>query len=380
MIGFIKNNIAIFVKTIILLVLAVLIIVLSTLKNNPVVCEWFSRNIQRWYLFGMGKLTSNIPFSIMEIVTLVLIILTIILLVSIIKSLIKLRLFKALSKVLSIVIISASVFLLFNVSMALGYNRAPLDIELYSGEIDKNQFKQKIQYFLDDFNDISDTLEYTEEGEVVSPYDIKELSELLKVEYSKLTSDYYMEYTVNLKPMLSSFIYREFQITGITFGITGEANINTKNTNGQIPFAGVHEIAHTKGVLREEDADLLSANLLLRSDNPFLRYSAYLATFTRLLDLANYIDEENCYQTLLSSLSPNIRKNYSYINNYWSKHDLLGKVGDFINDLYLKFNGEQEGSRSYGDSITEVDEHDVVIALSNYQSIYFKIYEEKHSI
>ena len=56
----------------------------------------------------------------------------------------------------------------------------------------------------------------------------------------------------------------------------------------------------------------------------------------------------------------------------------LYDFGNAINDWYLKTFSQNKGTISYDDTSTEVDPGGHVITLSNYQSIYFKIYYENH--
>ena len=56
----------------------------------------------------------------------------------------------------------------------------------------------------------------------------------------------------------------------------------------------------------------------------------------------------------------------------------LYDLGNAINDWYLKTFSQKKGTSSYNDTPTEIDPGGFVITLSNYQSIYFKIYYDNH--
>lgn len=367
------------IKAIILLVIIALLVVLLILKNNRDVCEQYSRTVQRGYLFLLGHITSWIPFSVMEVIVILLALFAIFDLVLIIKCLITLRPLKAISKALTLSIIAASMVFLFTASFSLGYNRYPLTLDTYEGEIKKEDFKPIIQYFIDDFNDCSNKLEYKENGEVISPYNLSQIQKILVKEYAKLDNPFLMKYTTSLKPLMTSFLFRELNITGITFGITGEANVNTLSTASEIPFVSAHELAHTKGVMLEREADYLAAYITLNSDDYFLRYSGYMFSIGRLMSLADYTGNSGDYSELSSQISSKIRANSSYINKYWKDHDLLAKFEDWLNNQYLKNNGVEEGTQNYGDSQTQVDEEEKTITeLSNYQKIFFDIYYRSH--
>ena len=370
---------SILIKAIVLIVILALFIVLIVLKNDRSICEQYSRTIQRGYLFLFGHITSWIPFSMMEVLAILLGLFAIYEIVTIIKSLITLKVIKGISKALTLALVAVSTLFLFTASFSLGYNREEMVLDTYEGEIKKEDFKPIIQYFIDDYNECSSKLEYKENGEVKSPYNLSQIQKILVKEYAKLDNPYLMKYTTSVKPLMTSFLFRELNITGITFGITGEANVNTLSTASEIPFVAAHELAHTKGVMRERDADYLAAYITLNSDDYFLRYSGYMFSFGRIMSLADYTGNKGDYSELSSQINPKIRANGSYISKYWKDHDLLAKFEDWLNNLYLKNNGVEEGTANYGDSQTTVDEEEKTItSLSNYQKIYFDIYYSKH--
>ena len=366
---------AIFIKSIIIVTSIILIIVLAILKNNRAFCEWYSKTIQRGYLFIFGHISEYIPFSLMEVLIIGLGIFIIIEIVLIVRAFIRIRPIKAINKLMTIGVIVSSFLLLFSVSFSMGYNRDPLVLDVYEGEIKQEDFKSLINYFIDDFNYCSSQLEYKENGEVKSPYTLKEIGKILKKEYAKLDNSFLMKYTTSLKPLMTSFLFRDSHITGITFGVTGEANINTLATNCEIPFVAAHELAHTKGVFLEKEADYLATYITLNSDDYFLRYSGYMFSFNRLMSLASYTGNDGDYSELNGKIDPKIKANSSYITKYWKKHDLMAKFSDWLNNLYLKNNGVKEGTQNYGDTPTTTNEEEKKVkSLSNYQKIYFEIY------
>ena len=45
----------------------------------------------------------------------------------------------------------------------------------------------------------------------------------------------------------------------------------------------------------------------------------------------------------------------TYVGDFWNKYDLLSKISDFFNDLYLKLQGVEDGSDSYVDDDVIID-------------------------
>ena len=61
---------------------------------------------------------------------------------------------------------------------------------------------------------------------------------------------------------------------------------------------------------------------------------------------------------------------------YWKEHDLLQHIGDFINNLYIKSSGVEEGTSSYSGGTTYVydpTEHKIT-KFSTVQKLFLEKY------
>ena len=370
----IKENFNIFSKVILLISIIFILIVLSLFQLNPNICEWLTRTISRFYQTGIGFIFKYIPFSIIELISIALIIFGIVLIIQIIKTLVKKQYKIALNKSLIMSNIILSIVTGYVATTSLAYYRLPIPIPLYNEHVEKEKFNGVVQYFLDDYNYCSSQLEYYENGEVKMPYSRQQLANNIINQYSKIKTPYLSSFTTNPKAMLTSFLYVEFQITGVYSGLTGEVNYDYYMTNGEYPFTFAHEIAHSKGVMRENDAQLLAAYICLNSSDIYLRYSAYLYTFTSLLSLTKYTGNKDDYKNMVQQMDESIIKNYDYISKYWKEHDILGDFGEFFNNLYLKLFGG-ESTDSYDDTPVVVDPStNEIKSFSRYQKLYFQRY------
>ena len=175
--------------------------------------------------------------------------------------------------------------------------------------------------------------------------------------------------------MMSSFVYLEFQITGVSFNAFGEANINTMNTKVNLPFTIAHELAHNKGVMREDDANKLAFYVCLNSESPYLRYSAYTSYFYQMRSMVSgsYLTESE--REGLHAVNPAFNKTQSYVNQFWKKHNLLEDIGNWFNNLYIKSSGVKEGTSSYsGGTQSEFDPTTNKLHPSLYQKLFFEKY------
>lgn len=370
-----KNHLKLFIKLIVISVLVTIFVLFLILKTNSDICEWWTTHFVNGYLNVFGHITKWIPFSLTEIVMVGVIILSIVFLVFCLIYLFKKKYHRSLHFALNLALVLFTVITLYQVTAEMAYNRKRLDLNLYENQVEKEDFREIIEYYINDLNDCCDHLEFNEDGSLIEPMSHQELNAKLEEEYAKLDTEYLLNFTTSTKPMITSFIYREFHITGLTFMPTAEANVNYLNVSSGKPFTYAHELAHTKGAMREEDADLIAAYITLHSDSYYLRYSGYYYTFGSLLYLADYTGVETDKAELYDMISDKFYKNNSYCHNYWMEHNSWAKFANWWNNLYLKFSGENEGTGSYGDDDPTVDpgEHKIIY-FSSYQKLYFSIY------
>lgn len=372
---FIKGHLKLTIKLSIILLLVVILVLFLLLKMNKGIAEWWTTHFVKGYLNFFGHITKYVPFSITEIVMLGVIILSILFFLFCLIYLFKKKFNKSLHSVLNLTLTLLTVITLYQVIAEMAYNREPVNVPLYENKVEKTEFRKVIEHYIADLNECCDHLEFKSNGDLIEPISHQELNKLLEEEYKKYPNDYLLNFSTFAKPMATSFIYREFHITGVTFMPTAEANVNTMNVSSGKPFTYAHELAHTKGAMREEDADLIASYITLNSDSYYLRYSGYYYTIGSLLNLARYTGNESDYQEVVSMIDSRFLLNNKFCNEYWSKHNSWAKFANWWNNLYLKISGEKDGTDSYGDDTPSIDpSKQEITSFSSYQKLYFYFY------
>lgn len=353
-----------------------LLVVFSILKTNMAFAEWWTNSVSRVYYSIFTNLTKFIPFSLTEFFFVSLAVMIIILLVKLIRDLTKKQWSNAINKGIVIANAIISTILVYTLACEMSYNRQRIDLPFYKQEVEAEEFKNVYNYFADDFNYCMSQMHFTHEGDIETDLSFLDISTLVHESVEKnIDSDYFFKTKANVKPMASSFLYRELNITGVTFGVLGEANVNYLSTNLEIPFVVAHEIAHTKGVMREDDANQFAFYVCLNSDHYYLRYSAYALYFYQLtlMTSSSYISEEDIAQ--LHQVNNNYYLSRRFAANYWKKYNLLDRIGDYINNLYIKSSGVPDGTSSYsGGSEVITDPVTLKLIPSKYQSLFFTTY------
>ncbi|MGI6701305.1 MAG: DUF3810 domain-containing protein [Christensenellales bacterium] len=375
-------------RLIALIIVAALITALFILRNSVWVCEYvFARGVFRGYQFVVGRITSILPFSFYELFVLIAIIAGLILFTLLIIKIVKKDWNKVLNGLIAAILTVASVILLYTMTAVMNYNRLPVPLETYEGEAKREDIVAIAEYFANDYSAIAESLDRDENGDVICPYSDRALAKKMQQEFQRLKSPYFNTFTPVAKTMVTSEFMSHNRLLGVYFSPTGEANINKNMPNADKPYTMAHELAHSIGIMREGDANLIAAYITLTSKDDYIRYSGYFNTFysIRTMVLFMYGETSEEYLGINDMMSAKIWEDHDYNSDYWSKYQsVIDRVSEFFNDTYLKIMGQSEGTGSYDDSydygiietgeINEQGERIYEIDLSDVMRIYLDIY------
>lgn len=165
----------------------------------------------------------------------------------------------------------------------------------------------------------------------------------------KLPKKYYAKNyfeTINIKPSLFGSLMSSTGLLGYYNPFSSEAQYNSMLPNSMLPFTIAHESAHQLGFAREQEANFIGYLICEHSEDPSLRYSAYLYTSLSLLSAVNR-EDKNFKPHAERLFSEQVRRDLRNEKEFQKKHDnFLRDIFYFTNDLFLKFN-QQEGAVTY---------------------------------
>lgn len=155
-------------------------------------------------------------------------------------------------------------------------------------------------------------------------------------------------YTPRAKPVLASRVMSRLDLVGIYFPFTFEANVNIDVPGYEIPSSMLHELAHYKGFMREDEANFIAYRVGLASGNDDFAYSGLMLA---LIHSTNelYSADKDAYWELMQYLDDGAAADLDANTAYWKQFE--GPVADFsekVNDVYLKTNRQTAGVKSYG--------------------------------
>lgn len=150
------------------------------------------------------------------------------------------------------------------------------------------------------------------------------------------------------KMLLFSKVSSCMGFTGVFFPFTGESNINIDAPGCMIPFTVAHELAHQRSTFDESEANFLGIAACLSSGDPVYTYSGYLSGSLYLLN-ALYRADRDAWRELHSLITGPMAVDWNDNNAYWDRFESkVSTVSDKVYDGFLKAQGQELGTRSYG--------------------------------
>ena len=328
----------------------ILIVTVALLSRDVALSEKATRTVTFAFTNSLGRLSSALPFSLFEVLVCIAVIAAIFLIIKGIVHLAKRETARGLCSFTTLVATVLCVVSIYVLDTSFAYNREEPPLDVYeNGELSDEEILAASDAFFNDFIALANSLERDENGFPVCDMSVEEISELIRKEYAKPDDAYYDVYVPKAKGMISSALMSELYLIGITFTPIGEANVNEQAPVSDRIFTIAHEMAHSIGIMREEDANLVATFVLINSENDLLRYAAMMEYSGRITDIVRLLDEEKCadYEKALNE-SP-VYYEYSQEVKFWKSKGMFNKISEFFNNIYLKFNGQDLGTGSYND-------------------------------
>lgn len=334
-----------------------LLLIYAARRSSFFAEQVYAKRIYKWISQIISTITGILPFSVAELVVVSFPVILLFFLVRFVIKMIKVkenrreRLVKAILNILCI----GSV-LLFSYIMLGGLNYYRYTFSHYSNlEIMESSIEELYgltKSLALQAAELRAQVPKTDENGVfqlsVSTY---ELEKTARRAYRELAKDYQIlsgSYGA-AKPVLLSKLMSTTEITGIFFPFTMEANVNVDIPDFTVPSTMLHEMAHLRGFMREDEANYLAYLAGMKSDSVEFRYSAVMDALI-VAGNALYGKSPDLYFEIRSLYTEGMMNDIRSNSAYWAKYDdtVISTVSNKINDTYLKANAQTDGVQSYG--------------------------------
>lgn len=345
-------------RNFILLLLPLSFFIMFIAKRNSFITEEvFSKRFYRFYSIILSRLTGIFPFSIGE-----LLIILLPLALTLIFILFVLHIWKEREKRKSIIgkatinILCVVSILSFLYIIGCGVNYHRYSFSYYSNLVVQESTKEELFQLSMSLAKRANTLrEQTTNEDEFGVFQLSmsnnELGKEMVKAYDKIAKDYPILGGWYPKPkalMLSGLMSR-MQLTGIFLPFTMEATVNVAVPDYSIPATMGHEMAHQRGFMREDEANYIGYLVCSNSDQVDLQYSGVMQA---LIITANalYDKDVDLYQQVAATYSVKLRFDLNANTEYWRQFEnqSISNAVEKINNTYLIMNDQTDGIQSYG--------------------------------
>lgn len=254
-----------------------------------------------------------------------------------------------LTYVLTVISYVSLIFSLFVFTFASGYNGSDIDdkLGLERHDVSAEELYETSLILADCINKELDSIYFCQDGASDMMYTYEEMNDKLLKAYDSLCDDhsFIQRLYSRVKPVLLSEPWSYTHTTGIYTFFTGEANFNNVFPDYTTPFTVAHELAHQRGISREDEANLVAFLVCERSDDPYIRYSGYLNMYQYVASALSRADKD-LYREARAELDGRVNGELSAYREFFKKYqdNVVANISNTVNEAGIKF----QGSRSYG--------------------------------
>lgn len=242
-------------------------------------------------------------------------------------------------------------YFLFHFLWGLNYYRNSLytKLELEKKSYTVDQLSNLTLKILENLKQTQNQLVKNDTTAIIVPYSSNEILEKTQLAYDALAEDYpeYKYKTVSLKKSLFSLPLSYMGFSGYLNPLSGEAHVNSKVPNINLPSISCHEVAHQLGIGFENEANFIGFLAGTKSDDLYFKYSSNLKAL-RFSVAGLYFMDADTANEFIETIPKGIMKNIKESEEFWlSYQNRLEPFFKLFYDGYLKVNQQKEGMKTY---------------------------------
>lgn len=319
-------------------------------RDNKQLMNAISRIAVRPWHRGMGTLTAKVPFSLAEWIILLAVLTVLAFIAQLIIHIVRHRGGTALFRwAVTFLMVVALAFGLFSLWWGVFYYSDSFSEQagLTDREISNEELAAVTEYFGSIANQYSVTVQRDKNGSYAVPR--KSLFDRSADLYKGAEKQFpcLCAPPLRAKPVVFSKYMSWINYTGFFFPYTAEANLNVDCPTCLLGSTIAHELAHQRGVAREDEANFVGIMACMESGDPDFIYSAALLAYVYLGNELYTVDY-NAWQTVYASLNGLVLQDLRDNNNYWKQYETkAADVSEKVYEVFLQTYGDDRGMRCY---------------------------------
>lgn len=331
---------------------AALILLHLLTRDNHALMVWVSERLVRPVHRALAVLNDHLPFSVAELLIGLAVIAV---LVYIIYTIIKLircggRLKRLYAAVINLLAAGLAVYAGFCMLWGVYYygNDFMTRSGLKNDNISVEQLETVTEYFAALVNEYSSQVPRDADGNYVADSDaiLRRSNEV----YANVeeTLPCLSGPAVRAKGVYFSRVMSYTDFTGFFFPFTAEANVNTDFPPALFASTVAHELAHQRGVAKEQEANFAAVLASLEYGDAEYCYSACMLAYTHLGN-ALYSADYDAWKSIYLTLNEDVRRDFAANREYWAQFETpVQKVSNTVYEGFLHSYDQTMGLKSYG--------------------------------
>lgn len=323
------------------------------------ICSWsvpfadfFSDTVCAFFRLLLAKLTGWIPFSMGEL-TIILLPFALVFMLGLSVWMIghfSAKLYcRTLAGMLSVLF---TLYTLFVLTLAPGYQGSTLDqkMGLSRQPVSVEELYETASILRDSAQAELEAVTFRHGTFSVMPYSLDEMNEKLNDAYETVSQKYgfIQNFRSEIKYVMLSEPMSYTHITGVYSFYTGEANLNINFPDYSLPYTAAHELAHQRGIAREDEANFVAFLVCMESEDPYIRYSGYINVLEYVMGSLSSADPAQ-YSAFYATLDYRVVYEFYAQSNFFEQYrdNVAADISGSVNDAFLQIQGQTAGRQSY---------------------------------
>ncbi len=178
-----------------------------------------------------------------------------------------------------------------------------------------------------------------------------EMNKKLNQAYETLCDTYpsFQRIYSNTKPVMLSKPWTYTHISGVYTFFTGEANVNTNYPDFIMISSAAHEMAHQRGIAKEDEANFTAFLVCSLSEDPYIRYCGYADVLNDLMGKLSSADSK-LYAKAREYMPQELKNEYTAYSVFFDEYreNVAATVSTAVNNAYITSHNQPQGVKSYG--------------------------------
>ena len=328
------------------------LIAFAVAKKNAAFADLIHDNVGMVIRALLATLTSPLPFSVAEFLLITSPVLVFLVVRSIFTAT-QTSITLGIRRTVCFLAIASLVYSTYIFGSATGFYGKGVDVRLglERKDVSAEELYDTAIILIDQMREDVPEICYPEGTYSVMDFSYTEMNEKLNAAYETLCETYpeFQRLHSETKPVILSEPWTYTHISGIFTFFTGEANVNVNYPDFIVVSSAAHEMAHQRGINKEDEANFVAYLVCSLSDDPYIRYAGTLDVLNSVMnDL--YSADQALWKKAYAKMPKEINRENTAYSEFFDQYreNVAAEVTTAVNNAYISSNNQPAGVKSYG--------------------------------